>query len=428
MLKRLNKFNKEETGAVAVTFGVSVVVIAAAVGVAVDLASAVNARGQLQAAADAAVLAGTLSKKESLEEKREEADLVFFANLENADFDFPVTGKLDEAADGIGYVYNASSAVMTDFGKLAGINSVDVDVTAEAASRKLGLELAFAFDSTNSTGFADQADLAALINDTLETLQSQARDDDFHVTFIPFSDRVKLGDQLNPNQILAEAAPPGWNGCVEPRETPEPGFPHAVDAERPDDVLSRFYPSGGTYSTPTPWNGCLDQGIIGPTTDIDEIQDYLEDASKTGSGRFDTALAWAWRALSPNWQGLWGVSGYPADTSNDLRKVAVLITDGRHNLPRWELGGSGGNVAPTDYGDNYGSEVAFEHLENVCSKMKADGIDIHIIYSDGNPYSVDHFKNCVNEPGFFHEVENLTDFEMALASIMPSDIEPRLTK
>lgn len=49
-----------------------------------------------------------------------------------------------------------------------------------------------------------------------------------------------------------------------------------------------------------------------------------------GATAVPTGLLWAWRMVSPSWQGKWGGTGLPRDADPKLRKVIVLLSDGKN--------------------------------------------------------------------------------------------------
>jgi len=121
------------------------------------------------------------------------------------------------------------------------------------------------------------------------------------------------------------------------------------------------------------------------------ILNTINNMQPVGETEIDLGLAWAYRMLSPKWQGLWGgemdanslPKAYHTAASN---KVVVLMTDGDNNLV-------GGNYSAYGYTSSNqlgvtecsGSDCTsgINELNNrtieVCNSMKANGIVIYTI-------------------------------------------------
>jgi hypothetical protein len=162
--------------------------------------------------------------------------------------------------------------------------------------------------------------------------------------------------------------------------------------------------------------------ILGPTDDVASIQSSIESLTLRGTGRFDSGMAWAWRLLSPQWQGHWSVEGYPSEYE-ERRKVVVLITDKYTVAYDYEVGGSDG----ISFGYNQGSQWGFEHLVHVCDQMKTAGIEIHAVYVNGNTHGISYMEQCATDESHYHEVTNIATLQTTLGKIASDLVRVWLT-
>lgn len=159
-----------------------------------------------------------------------------------------------------------------------------------------------------------------------------------------------------------EIDPVSWKGCVLART----GGDDMTDAlPGPSPFTAQFWPPtlgvyAGTGDNDWDWeqideaNGAQNNGLgpnlgCGPTltslvdaqatvhTAIDEMQPWHRGGTMANLG-----LGWGWRALSPDWRGMWG-GNTPADLPLDYDapltdKVVVLLTDGNNEWYDWPTG------------------------------------------------------------------------------------------
>lgn len=169
---------------------------------------------------------------------------------------------------------------------------------------------------------------------------------------------------------------------------------------------------------------CPDVAIAGPTNDIDYVIKESKKLKKGGSGRYDVGLAWAWRAMSPEWRGKWGVSNYPSKLPKDIpsgntsakirKKYIVYMTDGRSNAFKLEA------MKEESWGWNNGSKKAFEHIAALCETIKADGIEIYMLQIPGNSNATPYFESCASTPSHHIMVDEVEDISFAFNKIKTS--------
>ncbi|MEO0398413.1 MAG: pilus assembly protein TadG-related protein [Pseudomonadota bacterium] len=412
-------FGTDSRGNIAMLFGLMVIPMVIAVGMAVDMSRTVYYKSALQEAADAAAIRAVLAAREG-ESLSVQAEKMFLANvpfksdLESYDFSAtaPAEGTVSVTVDAV---------VKPVFMQIADILPMNVSVTAEAAFGTSGpLEMAFVLDVTGSMGFNGAREVAeGEISDLLETIYGgQATNDNVFLSFVPYSDRVSIGTSRA--SWLSSAAPAGWKGCVEPRVEAISGFPFAETDEDPTPLA--FTPTDPSAMTGIPGYNityqCKD-AIVGPTHARAEIDTILSSYRKGGTGRQDLGLAWAWRILSPKWRGLWGPADYPADYGV-RRKIAAFITDGRSMMYCKEVNSTAPTVPPEIAPcQNELSNEGFAHIENLCERMKDAGVEIHVLYVNGVSRGAPYMERCASDDAYYNAT-TLDSVEDAFADIKVS--------
>ena len=144
-----------------------------------------------------------------------------------------------------------------------------------------------------------------------------------------------------------------------------------------------------------------------------------------GGTTSNLGLAWGWRAISPNWTGLWGDPNLPLQYNDPLmQKVVILLTDGNNEVYDWpgdDL--SGGEPRGSDY-TGYGRVGDGRVLENgtgntltnkndarnevdrrmaeICTAMKAEGVILYTMtFQVNNTATNTLFENCATTPDHF---------------------------
>ncbi|MEO1207046.1 MAG: TadE/TadG family type IV pilus assembly protein [Pseudomonadota bacterium] len=434
--KLTRAFAQNRNGVSAIGFGLMVFPVLATAGVGIDYGRAYIVKSQLQSAVDSAVLGAATDVLGSDAEVEAQAQRLFDQNKPT----YP-TNAIESAeaeVDGPAVSFDATAKVPTLLSRIFNINELDVEVSASANRQTDGAEVVIGLDTTGSMGFGRSWDDAkeAMAEMIVELDSLSQNDADFHATFFPFADRVNVGEDRAKDWLAGPVPPNGhWgkakkaNGgyrntskwCLEPRDELIGDNPNALTDKSPDElgfiptskdqIVSYLQSRSSTFTCPS-------QTIMGPTTNIGQFEEAIEDLSLKGTGRFDLGMAWIWRLLSPNWQGEWGVPGYPS-AYGESRKIAVFVSDAYTEAYRYEVPNqiNAGDENPV-FGYNKGSTKGFENLLAVCQGMKAQGIEIHMVYVNGNEYGVPYMKQCAtNEANYYHNVKNVEELQASLRKI-----------
>lgn len=383
-------------GGVAIVTAIALPVLLMALGMAIDYGRAASARSVSQAAADAAAFAAAKAKLQNLDNLEDIAERVYSNNFDRKHDSKTRRTTLRVTDRQVTVV--AVNFTPAYFGAFLGkrqlrsvVRSV-VSLGETTAANSMPSEVVVMVDTTNSMNFpqADWDRWQAQLQNMVTTLNASS---DFYMSVMRFQDQISVGPDKT--AWLTETKK-NWNGCVRPRGP--------ATARTFSNGLTDIPPFQMPFVPTTRWDKdiaptgekmlCDPDGLFGPTKDGAELTNLFNNVDHGGTGRFDVAMAWGWRLVSPKWKGLWGVPGYPGEYES-TNKIIILVTDGRTTaysklFPNEDIG---------DLGDNAGSEAHFDNMVEVCRRMKEKKIDIHIIYAgDRNDQATEYFEHCVSEP------------------------------
>ncbi|MGI9509160.1 MAG: pilus assembly protein TadG-related protein, partial [Geminicoccaceae bacterium] len=145
------RFLADHRGGVAMIVGLSIMALAAVMGLAIDSARGYTAKSKLQGAVDAAALAGAKAYLQNQDNASSEARMFFDVNYADDFMDGEVT-DFDAAVneDSENMVVQATVTIPTTFMQIFGINQISLDSEAEVSAAHTNLELALVVDVTGS--------------------------------------------------------------------------------------------------------------------------------------------------------------------------------------------------------------------------------------------------------------------------------------
>jgi len=353
------KYIEDQSGNIGMMFAIVLIPLLLSIGVAVDMSRISTFKSKMQDTADAAALDAALAYVRLGEQEAKGSGEYTFSmhadSIKNLNYTQPVIEKTNR--NSISVASKGSFKPM--FPQLFGYPKLDFNVVSEASlTQPEGLEITIAFDNTNSMDFGSvwQTSIATMQN-TLEDMQSLSGTDNFYLTLVPFADTVNIG--TSNAHWTSGSVPSGWGGCVQPRRQSS-GIP---DDRSP--LSEPFEPTDHdqTYETLDETVACPVVEITGPTNSVEQVIDATNQMTPGGTGRFDVGMAWAWRTLSTNWRGQWGIHNYPTNNSSNIRsenrrKKIIFLSDGLSdasarddNERSWEF-----NQGSVDYFERFVSE------------------------------------------------------------------------
>lgn len=201
MLKALHRasrrFARANGGNVALLFGILVVPLAVAVGIAVDYGRAMMVRERMSAAADASALAIGSWTGLTQDQLKAKGQKYFDAN-------FPANkigtaGKLNVNFAGNDIIVSVSGAVPTTLMKLGNYQSINVGASSTVTVGMGTLEVALALDNSGSMAGSKIAALKTAANDLVDALFDSAKGstkaDPIKIAVVPFAAGVNVGPQ-----------------------------------------------------------------------------------------------------------------------------------------------------------------------------------------------------------------------------------------
>ncbi|MGE0055221.1 MAG: VWA domain-containing protein [Hyphomicrobium sp.] len=400
-------FRRDERGTVAMLFGMMSIVLVMLIGGAVDMGRWMHAYSETKAAVDASVLAGTRSLQVS------GGDVTLALNTAKNFYKANTDGRTSVKGDTIDFKVNdigtgiyatGTAYVETPFLAVASIPRLmlwkDGGSDMPAAVTELGggngqkLEISVMLDTTGSMSGQKLTDLKAaakdLVNIVLPQGQSNAR-----VALAPFAESVRPGNAyLNrvrgarPSTIKVydrrgRLTTYSLTNCVSERS----GADAYTDAA-PDgiNVLGAVYSSNGS---------CTPGGAIVPlTSDKSALNNTIDGLTASGGTAGHLGSAWAWYLLSPNWSNVWGGQSTPASYDDtDVKKIAILMTDGEYNT-QYDAKGmmtSTNNTVPL----NGPSDT---QARTVCSQMKEAGIQVYTVgFGLDTVKAIETLRQCASD-------------------------------
>jgi Flp pilus assembly protein TadG len=415
MKSLIKKFAGNSRGNVGILLALSAVPLVGVAGLAVDFYTQDVARVKMQAAVDAAILAGTASGEEK---KNKVTKLIRqFANANGISDRLASNANIDVEIDDEGVIsVRATGKIRTTLSRVMGIDTLPVEVSSQARMGLAGAEVAMVLDTTGSMDGAKITNLKLAATDFLATVltPNQLKHDSVKVSIVPYAAYVNIGPQnANASWLKMPTHPPcpvgnpgchsslpspTWDGCVGSREAP---------LNSQDGSLSTKIPALSTnsdYSSPT-YAQCP-APITPLTSDESKLKGEVASLFAAGNTYIPGGLIWGQRTLSPQLPFTEGSAN--SSTSNKvIKKHLVLMTDGENTV--YKQPGS----AYHPVGGKAQSDVLT--LE-VCTNIKAANITVHTVaFEVSDAATKAMLENCASSPQHYYDAGNaallLSSFE-----------------
>lgn len=404
MLQQISMmFRRAEEGSVAMIFGVALMAIALAVGLAIDTGRVYHASSKLGSALDAAALAAARSMREAAlsdDDVRNVAKRYFHVNVLGTGGNYAIIDGLDVAInrDLNSITLTLASHVPTVFGKLAGVDSFPLPKAATAIYQSADIELALQLDVTGSMAGRRLSDLKLAVVDLLDVvLPDEGTTNKVRVGLAPFSAAVNAGP-------YAAAVTDGRSrdGCVYERRNLADQSSEAP-AIGSKSLRARSDLSGRSIQT------CPTNATIMPlTSEKATLKAAVEAYRDGGTTAGHLGTAWAWYLISPEWSSLWPSTSKPARYRDDKTiKAVVLMTDGIYNT----IGGvNGGDSSSTA---RRASDIAVE----TCAAMKAQGVRVYAVGFQAPSAALETLRECASTPSSFFDAASGNQLRNAFRAI-----------
>ena len=459
-LERIFKFisgiRRNERGSVAIIFALTTIVVMGVVGGAVDFGRAVLAREKLQASVDSAVLAAArVWQTEQDMTLAEQKAIIHFNSMKPDGVDAKLTTLAPDTVQNT-LTIEAEATIKTPFLSLVRENQIKITTRAQAkfcigcrgggggGNDGYSIEVSMMLDVTGSMAGQRIADLKEAAKDLVNILvwadQSEYTS---RIAVVPFSHAVNAGTTLgphvayNPTSSLSFKFRDGksrtWYRtnayCVSERQ----GNAAYTDATPTgNNRLPRVYYSSSNNSSCQPA-----ASVVPLTSNKTVLTDTINSLSANGWTGGNLGTAWAWYMLSPTWwSGIpsnvhssdrpaaypslpagcasWAACPVSMRTGTNVRKFAVLMTDGEYNMQFCngsttnttgasipDRNSGAGNAEKADCTSPLGSSNT--QTLALCTAMKNAGI---IVYTVGfglgtSGTQVTLLRDCASSDGHF---------------------------
>lgn len=446
----------DQSGSVAMLFGVTILVLCGMVAFSVDYSRTIAVRSRLQAAADAAVLAASPTGGQTQDQVNANVTNTFTYNMPDQYMSASVTVDPPVAITN-GYRVTASADVPMSFGKLLGVDTITVRALAEAIRSQNNIEMALVLDNTFSMSGSKISALQSAAKSLVDQIVAASPAGTVKFALVPFSNYVNVGMQYRSAQWMSvpadwvETVPGGsyqttdWAGCPTTTVTyscPNDGVPQTCSYQQcttPGPQRTVTYPS---YPVNHVWNGCagsrtpapdlnvsasfngpipgiLDVSCPSPlarlTTDDSSIKSQIDNMVATGETYISSGLMWGWRVLNPATPFADGVA---YNSTPKTKKIMILMTDGFNTRSQ----------SSTNH-DGSDSTAADQALGQLCAAVKAPGVELYTIdFEVNNTASKALLQGCASGFDHYYDAKDAAALTDAFNNIASSVIKLALSK
>ena len=454
------KFNSNTHGNTAIMTALAIVPVLLAAGAGIDMMRANNAQTTLQAAADAAAIAGATSGLTKESDIKALVEDYLKANnamdvLTHVD---KMEGKLDKSKRT--FEVKIRGKLKTSLMSIAGITDMELGAYSEVVMGGAALEVALVLDNTasmNSDGRLASLKVAASeMIDKLMALKDAGAD--VKIGIVPFADYVNVGmsnrkaawmdvpvDSTSTSNVCNTSYPNATSSNC--RKETGVWDNDGVSTPYTYDVCDWSYGnpvttcSMQTYTNS--WNGCvgsraspLDESIgsistrypgllntscpaeITPlTANKTTLKNQITAMIAVGSTYIPQGILWGWNVLDKN-DPITGAKSKSAMTAAGGTKAMVIMTDGA-------------NTKSADNQFHWGTDVtaANNKTTSLCAKVKADGIKVYTVafmVTDTTAKSL--LTNCATEPSMAYSADDAAQLAKAFDDIGSSMMALRVSK
>ncbi|WP_409432067.1 pilus assembly protein TadG-related protein [Litorimonas sp. RW-G-Af-16] len=445
MLRRWDKFKRDEGGNIAISFACISVVLMTGIAAAIDYSGMVKSRDGLQAQADSAVLAAALAmstaKADDQTDYTKLSHDVMIANGYDTKFPKPTVTMTGSTIN-----VNARVPYKLAFGKLIGKETMYLSANSVSQMSAVdGTEIALVLDNTASMNMQGRIGALKLgVGELIKAVEDSGSDT--KIAMVPFSKYVNVGlDQSGENWLdvptgystdrtWQQATHTSSNCRKEATTIIRDGEDYTYDKDVCDTTTTYETQSATTDSV---WQGCVGirpapddledsnysrriQGllnfqpmeatglsvnvnvdcprpIVPLTNDYEKLKTETSKLTGTGDTFMPMGLAWGRRVLSPE------APFDESDSSKPTKQIMVLMSDGRNyakvktDAANQAKLNSPPYVATLELGE-FAPETN-DRTAELCEEIKADGIELYTIsFMVNKPNQIALLRDCASTP------------------------------
>lgn len=386
MRRVLRQLVDDTRGATAIMFGLTLVMLMMAIGVAFDSARLFNVSEKVRGALDASALAAAklLDVDTASDSDVRDKAAAYFDTYRSR------IGQMSATLSNFSLTTNRTDGTVTAsvnvnyetaFGRLISISNVNFSPSATVLFKAKKIELALVLDVTGSMG--DDGKIGALktaARDLLDILNgSNPEPGAVKVGIVPYAGSVNVGSYYAATTNLLAGA----DTCVVERGS----MPGAVGDDPPGPgrwAGTSSYADNDRYGCPAAAiQPILDLSLPANKTSLETQIDALNPDGWTAG---HIGAAWGWYMVSHNWQSVWPPQSQPRSPSPSVLKAVLLMTDGMFNTAYF-----GGNMNGSDPTVPHSSG---DQTLQLCQNMRDAGILVFTVAFDAPTEAEDLLRTC----------------------------------
>ena len=412
-------FIEDRRGSVAIVFALSIVILAAVVGGAVDFNRAYAARERAQQTADAAVLAAARvwQLENDLDAAKLRGKAFYIANVP-AGLAATVSDFLVDEVKNI-ITLQVQALIPTPFLSVLGTKHVTANIEAQAqlargVTANRHLEVAMMLDVTGSMKGSKLTALKAAAKDLVDIVVWDSQGEyTSRVALVPFAEGVRPGTAYL--QAVRGARPSTHrfednNGYFQRYQLSD-----CVSDRKGNEALTDAGPNGTDKAGPvyTRTGDCTPGADIVPlTSDKPRLHSAIDALTAAGQTAGQIGTQWAWYMLSPNWNAVWPTSK-AAPYGGNVHKVAILMTDGEYNLAYDDAG-----VATRDSARTASNGSPDGQARLLCEGMKGAGIAVFSVgFELTSAKAEETLRRCATDSSYVYMANDGDKLRLAFRDI-----------
>ncbi|MCB1513717.1 MAG: VWA domain-containing protein [Hyphomicrobiaceae bacterium] len=382
------RFLAEQRGGVALIFGLSIFVLIAAAGLAMDTSRINQMNMRVSSALDAAALATAKQMRLNNSSDSELAKLAqtyFDANLRAQNMNEGVIDRfaveLNRDTNEIAIIAEAS--LPTSVGRVFNLNTYKTALRANAVFSARDIELGMMLDVSGSMGGTKISQLRSAAKDLVNIILDETRGPTANrIGIAPYSSAVNAGSYA---QVATNSSQVPSSSCVTERS----GTYAFTDASPFTSPLTRRTSS------------CPSSSVVPLTSNVTTLENRIDQLSAGGSTAGHLGIAWAWYIVSPNWNGVWPSQSEPKPYSDkETLKAVIIMTDGEFNTAYLSANGN-----------------STQQAGKLCQNIKSNGLTVFSVGFEAPAAALDVLRQCASKSSYFFDAKNGDELRDAFTRI-----------
>ncbi len=430
----LRKFAEDRSGNFSLMFAAGSISIMLAAGFAIDFGRLSTSNSTSANAVDAAILAAARDLMLGRIEADEAYDFVK-AYLEGTlgvdigpDKEYQITHfSIDTVNEKISV--DLTRDMPMTFMALAGKKTQTNTASGSALYGIDTTEVVMTFDVTGSMGGRKINDLkTAATSGIADLLGGSAANGKLRVAMVPYAEGVNTGPLYQTVFVENEdtsGAPPVDDPSAIPGGEGSAAADNCSTERKGQGQFTDDSPRKGKINRDFRLRRCPASPLIPLSANASMLQDAVGDMTTGGGTGGHIGIQWAWYLMSPKWADYLPAGSKPADYGGDVRKFAVLMTDGEFNVAYAGV--------PKDSSQYRQARKSMAKARKLCGNMKNKGIEIFTIgFALNNRDAKELMRDCAStdtdEITYYHQAGNGDELRRIYKDIAVSIKQLRLVR